>query len=836
MGTRIAEERQTTRVSRSVPTTGMRGGLGRTLLTAFLILTILPLVLVVGYAVQQNRRNIQQEVESRLLSVATLKGEALQQWLNDLQTLLLVVVSLDDGALSGSRSAYAGWWTSLSEQLPSLVGVVIWGPDGRYASDAQPLWSTGAACVRVSDHFSPVNVDADSGYASVSPTGPVFFYPEGVVSLPIVYQNQTFFFCIAGAAAARVVTQVSDVAVSGYASETAYLTYQGCLWSEGLECAVMPIMALPTAAESGAYVNHEELPVIGAHYALPGSDVGVLIEQSQAETAESVELIAATLIALVLAVALVTTAISAVVIRHITRPVIRLTESALAMAGGELDQHLEVTSRDEIGILTYVFNEMAADLKSLYADLEAKVVERTQKLQKVNYQIQRRALHLQASQEVSQAITSVRDPQLLLTQLADLIRDSFMYASVAIYMVEPGGGAVALSALSPDGAPSGDGVGEKTSDGTPPPGGGAPPGGGEGIGGWPDYIYAGDGSVIERAIRKRKPQVYNQEIAHPEMGVEEVDWYRRTMSWIAVPLRMGERVIGAIAALSTEYEGIQADEQDVLELLANQVAIAVENARAYERERMATQHLADAEAFKARFLANMSHALREPLNTIIGFSRLMIKGVDGPLSEQQLQDMEQIYGDSQRLLFLINDILAISQIQAGLMELKLQPIHLSEVIAGVMPTASALVHGRDIALIKDIPDDLPLLRIDPTRIRQVLVHLLNNAAKFTDAGNITLRAWYRDERVYVSVSDTGGGIPPEDRERIFVRFNERGARQGGRQEPRGGRQESPEGAGLGLALSKEFVEMHGGQIWVQSKVGEGSTFTFSLPCYSDIDL
>jgi len=766
MGTRIAEERQTTRVSRSVPTTGMRGGLGRTLLTAFLILTILPLVLVVGYAVQQNRRNIQQEVESRLLSVATLKGEALQQWLNDLQTLLLVVVSLDDGALSGSRSAYAGWWTSLSEQLPSLVGVVIWGPDGRYASDAQPLWSTGAACVRVSDHFSPVNVDADSGYASVSPTGPVFFYPEGVVSLPIVYQNQTFFFCIAGAAAARVVTQVSDVAVSGYASETAYLTYQGCLWSEGLECAVMPIMALPTAAESGAYVNHEELPVIGAHYALPGSDVGVLIEQSQAETAESVELIAATLIALVLAVALVTTAISAVVIRHITRPVIRLTESALAMAGGELDQHLEVTSRDEIGILTYVFNEMAADLN----------------------------------------------------------------------MVEPGGGAVALSALSPDGAPSGDGVGEKTSDGTPPPGGGAPPGGGEGIGGWPDYIYAGDGSVIERAIRKRKPQVYNQEIAHPEMGVEEVDWYRRTMSWIAVPLRMGERVIGAIAALSTEYEGIQADEQDVLELLANQVAIAVENARAYERERMATQHLADAEAFKARFLANMSHALREPLNTIIGFSRLMIKGVDGPLSEQQLQDMEQIYGDSQRLLFLINDILAISQIQAGLMELKLQPIHLSEVIAGVMPTASALVHGRDIALIKDIPDDLPLLRIDPTRIRQVLVHLLNNAAKFTDAGNITLRAWYRDERVYVSVSDTGGGIPPEDRERIFVRFNERGARQGGRQEPRGGRQESPEGAGLGLALSKEFVEMHGGQIWVQSKVGEGSTFTFSLPCYSDIDL
>ena len=787
MGTRIVEEPRVTRTPRLVPTTGMRGGLGRTLLTAFLILTILPLALTVGYAVQQNRQNIQQEVEGKLLSVATLEADSLQQWLYDMRALLLLAVSLDDDIVTSSSDAtYWAWWTKLAEQLPDLAGVVVWDQKQHI------LWSTGDACLSISAHFSPVDVDT---VALLSPTGSAFFYPEDLVSLPILYQNQIFLFCVTGDAAVAVVTQSSDVAV------VTYLTYQTCLWPGGAGCTPLPIMPLISeGVGSGTYVNHKEQSVIGAHYALPTSNVGVLIEQLQTETAESVELIAATLIALVLAVALVTTVIAAMVIRQITRPVIRLTESALAMAEGELDQHLAVTSRDEIGILTYVFNEMAGDLKSLYADLEAKVVERTHRLQKANYKIQRRALHLQASQQVSQAITSVRDPELLLVQLADLIRDSFMYASVAIYMVEPGGGAAALRALSPDVR------GEKPSDGTE-------------IGGWPDYVYAGDDSVIERAIRKRKPQVEHQQTS------EEVVWHRRTMSWIAVPLLMGERVIGAIAALSTEHEGFQSDEQDVVELLANQVAIAVENARAYERERLATQHLEEAEAFKSRFLANMSHALREPLNTIIGFSRLMIKGVDGTLNEQQLQDMEQIYDDSQRLLFLINDILAISQIQAGLMELKLSPVRLADVVAGVMPTASALVYGREIALVTDIPEDLPLLRIDSARIRQVLVHLLNNAAKFTEMGKITLRAWYRDERVYVSVSDTGVGIPPEARERVFVRFNRPG-----------GRSTTPhQGAGLGLALCKEFVELHGGQIWLQSQEGVGSTFTFSLLVYSETD-
>jgi len=758
----------------------MRGGLGRTLLTAFLILTILPLTLTVSYAVQQNRENVQREVESKLLAVAALKGEELERWFDDLQSVLLLSVKLAD-----NTDDYTEWWTTLTQQIPDLTGVVVWQPE------EQSRWTAGE-CAQAWDQFrltiSGANLFSSPAEFAVSDLGATVF-------LPIEYQDRSLLFCMDGAMIERVIHHegVSD------GTTRVYLIHKMCLWPSTTTPCSQPMNGWTPGGQpgSGTYVNNVAIAVTGAYYPLPNADVGILVEQPQSQTLESVELIAATFIALVLAVALVTTAIAAVVIRQITLPVIRLTESALAMAEGELDQHLAVTSRDEIGILTYVFNDMAAQLKSLYADLEAKVVDRTRMLQRANYQIQRRALHLQASQEVSQAITSVRDPDLLFMQMADLIRDSFMYASVAIYMVEPGGGAAALNALSPDvrGArPSAEGE----------------------IGGWADYVYPGDGSTVERAIRKRVSQVEHQE-TH-----EEVDWYRRTLSRVAVPLRMGERVIGAIAALSTEHEGVQPDELEVLELLANQIAIAVENARAYERERVATQHLEEAEAFKARFLANMSHALREPLNTVIGFSRLLIKGVDGPLTELQQQDMERVYADSQRLLFLINDILAISQIQAGLMELKLQPIHLIEVVAGVMPTATALVQGKDVELVRDIPEDLPLLRIDPSHIRQVLVHLLNNAAKFTYKGRITLRAWYRDDWVYVSVSDTGVGIPPEDLERIFVRFNQGSARRNPQQ-----------GAGLGLALCKEFVEMHGGQIWAQSRVDEGSMFTFSLPCYGE---
>lgn len=797
MGTGIAAGVQTPRESRSIPTTGMRGGLGRTLLTAFLLLTILPLALIGGYAAQNNRDSLQKEVKSKLQAVATLKGEELRQWLARSGQQLQLSALEKENFTEARRD---DWWAGVSGQNSDLLGVALVDPAGR------SFWTVGECRSTPLAMAAPARGPTPSLTVSEKAAN----FPQGQFVLSRTDSNlwllvgetesRTLVFCLSGAGMARTIQYdvLLDEALIGETGKV-YLIFNSWVWPGGAEAVMLAEDSVPPRlAGDGIYVNHLGVPVVGAYYHVADYDIGVLVEQAQSETLESTNRIAATLIALVLAVALATTIISAFVIRQITRPVIRLTESAVAMAEGDLAQHLEVTSRDEIGILTYVFNDMAADLKSLYEELEEKVAERTKRLQQANYQIQRRALHLQASQDVGQAITSVRDPTLLLNQVTDLIRECFVYASVAIYIVEPGGGEIRLRALSPVMRSDTD-AGDQ--------------------GGWSERVYAGDGSIIERAARKRKPQVDQHQTD------DAVEWYRRTLSRVAIPLRMGDRITGVLAVLSTEREGIQEDELEILELLAGQVAIALENARAYERERMAAQRLEEAEVFKGRFLANMSHALREPLNTIIGFSRLMIKGIDGAMTSQQIQDLERIYDDGQRLLFLINDILAISQIQAGMMELRLQEVALHEIVAGMMPTASALVRGKEIELVQEIPEDLPVLNADPARLRHVLVHLFNNAAKFTESGQITIKAWCNEDQVYVSVSDTGVGIPPEDFERLFVRF-EKGAAL--RPMDKEGRWQA--GIGLGLALSKEFIEMHGGQMWVTSEVGKGSTFTFSLPC------
>jgi len=756
----------------------MRGGLGRTLLTAFLILTILPLAVIGSYAARQNQRNLEDHVTTRLFSVAALKGDAFEQWLETLQSVV-------SASLSGAdASAYDDqWWAQLRDQIPELQGVVVL--DARhqliYAADA-----TSGGCQTLV--LSVLEVEDGAVMTGLD----VHEAPVSTVTMSVPGQRGDVeaVMCFTPASIQRILQ--ADIGI-GTTGRLALVSREGRIWPgneplDGGEPHHIPEGLRSEAAGSARYENASGVHVIGAYAPIPGQDEGVLVEQQESEVLSSTEHMAATLIAMVLAVALATTAIAAVVIRSITRPVINLTESAVAMAEGELDQHLSVRSRDEIGILTYVFNEMAAELKSLYEDLEAKVVERTQRLQRANYQIQRRALHLQASQDVSQAVTSIRDPEVLLSRVTDLILDRFFYASVAIYLVEPGASEAKLKAVSPNRHDNEDEAGGSEH--------------------WAPSYRTGDGSIVARAIHKGGSQLYN------EPGSQS-GGYERTLSRVAVPLKMAERRVGALAVSTMAHESIQPDEMEVLESLANQVTIALENAHAYERERIAMRHMEAAEAFKARFLSNMSHELREPLNTAIGFSRLLLKGIDGPLNDRQRQDVEQIYQDSQNLLGLINDILAISQLQAGLMELRLQPVRLADMVEAVLPTASALVRGKDVAFETDVPEDLPQLRADPDRLRQVLVHLINNAAKFTDSGVIMLRAWVNEEYGYVSVQDTGVGIPREDRERIFTQFEKGNG--------------NPSGVGLGLALCKEFIELHGGSIWVDSEVGVGSTFTFSVP-------
>jgi len=227
---------------------------------------------------------------------------------------------------------------------------------------------------------------------------------------------------------------------------------------------------------------------------------------------------------------------------------------------------------------------------------------------------------------------------------------------------------------------------------------------------------------------------------------------------------------------------------------------------------------------KQQFVTNVSHELRTPLALIAGFSEMIYlspESYDVALPQEYLGDVREIYRSSQHVLNLIDDILDLAQITAGKMCLSREETDLQKVICEAVDTIRPLIEGKGLSLQVELQDPLPTLYIDPTRVRQVLLNLLNNARRFTEQGKVTLRAWRHDSQVQVSVSDTGIGITPENQGKIFEEFRQLD----------GSLARQHDGVGLGLAISKEFVEMHGGRIWVESEgiPDRGSTFSFTLP-------
>ncbi len=250
------------------------------------------------------------------------------------------------------------------------------------------------------------------------------------------------------------------------------------------------------------------------------------------------------------------------------------------------------------------------------------------------------------------------------------------------------------------------------------------------------------------------------------------------------------------------------------------IAQSQEDLRIRETEACEARNTAEqANQMKSQFLANMSHELRTPLNAIINFTRIIAAGMRGPVTDEQLDYLNRVRASGEHLLGLINDILDLSKIEAGRMELYLEQCSISELVRSTMSTAIGLTKEKPIEIVQDIALNLSPVQADRTRLRQILLNLLSNAAKFTDEGSITVKVWQRDEEICISVADTGVGIPAEKLSIIFEEF----------QQAEGGTDRSYEGTGLGLAICKRLVTMHGGRIWVESMPGKGSTFTFTLP-------
>ncbi len=297
-----------------------------------------------------------------------------------------------------------------------------------------------------------------------------------------------------------------------------------------------------------------------------------------------------------------------------------------------------------------------------------------------------------------------------------------------------------------------------------------------------------------------------------------------TQNRLVIPLRVQEEIIGVIELEGKDADDPWTDEDRILaEAVAHEFAITLQDARSHQLTSQALEEMREADRLKSQFLANMSHELRTPLNSIIGFSRVILKGIDGPVTDNQEQDLSAIYNAGQHLLGLINDILDLSKIEAGKMELTFSEVNLPEIIRGVMSTAVGLVKDKPIELVIDLPDDLPSIQADNIRLRQILLNLVSNATKFTEDGHIgiSVRLIERGSQpeVVIAVFDTGHGISPEDHEKIFEPFSQVDAsptRKTG-------------GTGLGLSICRHLVELHKGVLWVESLPGEGSTFAFTIP-------
>jgi signal transduction histidine kinase len=292
--------------------------------------------------------------------------------------------------------------------------------------------------------------------------------------------------------------------------------------------------------------------------------------------------------------------------------------------------------------------------------------------------------------------------------------------------------------------------------------------------------------------------------------------YRARM---VAPLLRGEDIVGMLVVRRRMPGEFAKNIVDIIKTFAAQSALAIQNARLFHEIEDKSRQLAEASQHKSQFLANMSHELRTPLNAILGYTELMADGAYGEPSEKMLGILKRLESNGKHLLGLINDVLDLSKIEAGQLELELSDYSVQDIAQTVRSTLEPLAADKKLAFKVEMAPELPPGRGDGRRLTQVLINLVGNAIKFTDAGEVAIKAEADNGAFYVSVRDTGPGISAADQTKLFQEFQQADntiTRKKG-------------GTGLGLAISKRIVEMHGGKIWVESQPGHGSTFAFTLP-------
>lgn len=480
-----------------------------------------------------------------------------------------------------------------------------------------------------------------------------------------------------------------------------------------------------------------------------------------------------------LAVLLTGGVLVAVLRSRVILPLADLTQTARDIQHGDLSLRVNITREDEIGELGASFNAMATRLTDLIDSLESRVADRTR--------------DLEAASAVARQITTTLDLDELLQQVVTLVTQHFdLYASVIFLLDDDGAVLEDHAGVVSDGSEvTALRVGPIRFDQTP--------------------------SVVSAAARIRKPVLMTE--TQGDTAYLQHKSLPRTRAEMAIPLMQGNELLGIFVVQSVEEHHFDSAIQQVMITLAEQVAIAVRNAQLFAEATEARAEAEEASHMKSQFLASMSHELRTPMNAILNFTEFVADGELGTVNDQQVATLRRVIESGEHLLSLINDILDMTKIEVGMMELLVEPFDLGRVLDSAFSTGQVLLRENpEVVLVAEIEPDLPIIYGDRRRIRQLVLNLLANAIKFTESGAVTLGAHRQADAVHFFVKDTGAGIEKDDFEKIFRRF---------RQTQVG--IEAGSGTGLGLPICKYLAEAHGGRIWVESEVGVGSVFHVTIP-------
>jgi len=485
--------------------------------------------------------------------------------------------------------------------------------------------------------------------------------------------------------------------------------------------------------------------------------------------------------------------------RTLTKPLADLSEAAQEIGSGDLRYQIAHLNRgDEIGRLAGALEDMKRNLEHSYHELslwsqmlEKRVAERTEQLEAARQEAQLHAAELRTLYDASLSVVEASELLTVLEATTQRILWLLRATYCAVWLLTEDKEHLRLAATTSE---------DKSRLNT---------------------VVSIDQGLAGLSVREGQPVRLDDYVSWPGRLDSRTD--SNMVRAMATPLMFYGRPMGAVIVGRKADDAVFDDSDErLLVLFANLVSPVVRNAQLYVQREEALQAVESASEVKTRFLASVTHELRTPLNLIINNMDFMRVGSFGPVTEEQVARLTQGIRSAEHLLYLINDLLDVSKIEAGEMQLFIQEADLYPVIEDALDTAVMLMESKhsEVALEAFIPPDLPPVPMDARRIRQVLTNLLSNAVKFTLEGSIYFMVRKLDDDwLEFTVTDTGIGIPPEEMNRMFEAF----------ERTRRAKQLGIEGTGLGLPISRYLVEAHGGQMRVETAVGQGSSFSFTLP-------